>query len=100
MTALLWSFSSLSLLMADFIVMACRTAALDDSGSSLHLDLAKEGARVLGGLADFNLLYHFSEGDTTAGPIFPYDPYTLCAFSHVSGTEAQAPKGRDTMCMH
>lgn len=65
---------------------------LDASGSFLHLDLAKEGARVLGlgGLSDFSFLHRFPEGATIAVLIFPYDSYILRAFSLVSGTEAQA----------
>ena len=58
----------------------------DANGSSLHLGLATEGARVLGVLADFNLLHHFPEGGTIAGPVFPDDPDLLGAFSHVTGT--------------
>jgi hypothetical protein len=42
-----------------------------------HLGLAAEGASVLGVLVDFNFLYHFLEGGTIAGPVFPNDPDLL-----------------------
>ena len=56
------------------------TTVPDADGSSLHLGLATEGARVLGVLADFNFLHHFPEGGTIAGPIIPHDPDLLGAF--------------------
>ena len=62
------------------------TTGPDADGSSLHLGLATEGARVLGMLADFNFLHHFPDGGTIAGSVFPDDPDLLDAFSHVAGT--------------
>lgn len=67
---------------------------LDANGLSLHLGVATEGASVLGVLADFNFLHHFSERGTVTGPVFPYDPDLLCALSRVAGTEAQARSGK------
>jgi hypothetical protein len=39
----------------------------DADGSALHLGLATERARVLGVLADFSFLYHFSGGRHHSG---------------------------------
>ena len=48
--------------------------------SSLHLGFATEGAGILGVLADFNFLHHFSEGGTITGPVLAHDSDLLGAF--------------------
>ena len=48
--------------------------------SSLHLCFATEEANVLGVLADFNFLHHFSEGGTITGPVLAHDSDLLGAF--------------------
>ena len=53
--------------------------------SSLHLGFATEGAGILGVLADFNFLHHFSEGGTITGPVLAHDS-DLGAFRHVNAT--------------
>ena len=86
--------------MADFSVTAtvvCRsrhhqqcfhagTTVPNAHSSSLHLGFATEGAGILGVLADFNFLHHFSEGGTITGPVLAHDSDLLGAFRHVNAT--------------
>lgn len=68
----------------------------DANGSSLHLGFATEGASMPGVLADFNFLYHFPEGSTIVGPIFPDDPNLLGLFSHLTMSWNLSPSTETT----
>ena len=57
--------------------------------SSLHLGFAKEEARVLGVLANFNFLHHFPEGGTITGPLITNDSDLLGVFTMLPQTRLE-----------